>query len=308
MIRFSYILFGLLLLIGCEDDIPDFERTNFEINGQKFEILLTHEIFNNYIKEYKNYLDFSRASNKLIFNPIENEILENAEASFMINNIKIPYELSEDLKSQINALDSGEFVDMIKKSLNSIVKFLPGPDTKIIVMPTSPLMQESLEKSQLPCYGVTVGTGKILIAINPTVPDWKEFLSYAIAHEYHHSTWISRNWENSDFSLVDYLVFEGRADAFAASIYDSFQIPATRFLTQNEETYVWNLIKPESNLKGSDRIIKYMFGNDEIPYGSGYTIGYGIVKAFKENHPDYSDLQIIDMKPKKILELSGYKK
>ena len=262
MIRFSYILFGLLLLIGCKHDIPDFERTNFEIDGQKFEILLTHDIFNNYLKEYKNYPDFSRASNKLIFNPIENEILENAEASFMINNIKIPYKLSENLKSQINALDSGEFVDIIKKSLNSIVKFLPGPDTKIIVMPTSPLMQESLDKSQLPCYGVTVGTGKILIAINPTVHDWEEFLSYTIAHEYHHSTWISRNWKNSDFSLIDYLVFEGLADAFAASIYDSFQIPATRFLTQNEETYVWNLIKPELNLKGSDRIIKYMFGND----------------------------------------------
>ena len=55
MIRFSYILFGLLLLTGCKDDIPDFERTDFEINGQEFEILLTHEIFNNYLKEYKKY-------------------------------------------------------------------------------------------------------------------------------------------------------------------------------------------------------------------------------------------------------------
>ncbi len=306
MIRPGYILFGMLLLIACKDDIPDFERTNLEINGQKFEILLTHEIFNNYIKEYKNYKDFSKASKKLIFNPIENEILENAEASFMINNIKIPYELSENLKSQINAYNSDEIVGIIKTSLNSTVKLLYGPDTKIIVMPTSPLMQESLDKSQLPCYGVTIGSGKILIAINPTLPDWKEFLSYAIAHEYHHSTWISRNWISSDFSLIDYLVFEGRADAFAVSVYDSFQIPATRFLTQNEETYVWNLIKPELDLKGSDRLIKVMFGNNEIPYGSGYTIGYGIVKAFKENYPDYSDLQIIDMEPKKIFELSGY--
>jgi uncharacterized protein YjaZ len=307
MIRLGYILFGLLLLIGCKNDIPDFERTYFEINGQEFEILSTHEIFNNYLKEYSNYKDFSRASKKLIFNPVENEILENAEASFMINSIKIPYELSENLKSQINAFDTEEMVDIIKTSLNSIVKLLPGPDTKIIVMPTSPLMQESLDKFQLPCYGVTIGSGKILIAINPTLPDWKEFLSYAIAHEYHHSTWISRNWINSDFSLIDYLVFEGRADAFAVSICDSFKISATKFLTPDEESYVWDLIKPELNLKGSDRLIKVMFGNSEIPYGSGYTIGYGIVKAFKENYPDYSDIQIIDMEPKKILELSGYK-
>ena len=36
-------------------NIPDFERTVFEINGQKFEIILTHEIFNNYLNECKNY-------------------------------------------------------------------------------------------------------------------------------------------------------------------------------------------------------------------------------------------------------------
>jgi uncharacterized protein YjaZ len=308
MIRLGYILFGLLLLIGCKNDIPDFERTNFEINGQEFEILLTHKIFDNYFKEFSNYKDFSRASKKLIFNPIENEILENAEAPFMINSIKIPYELSENLKSQINALDSGDVVNIIKTSLNSIVKLLHGPDTKIIILPTSPLIQETLDKYHMPGYGVTIGSGKILIAINPTLPDWKEFLLYAIAHEYHHSTWCSRNWINSDFSLIEYLVFEGRADAFAVSLCDNnIEIPATRFITQNEESYVWDLIKSELDLKGSDRITKVMFGNNEIPYGSGYTIGYGIVKAFKENYPDYSDLQIIDMEPKKILELSGFK-
>lgn len=293
-------------MLGCNDDIPDFEKTNFEINGQKFEILFTNEIFKNYIDKYQQYKDFNRASNKLIFNTIENEILEGAEASFMINTIKIPYELSENLTLQLDAYDIGEFVEVIKTSLCSIVKILPSSDTKIIIIPTSPLMQESLDKYQLSCYGATIGAGKILIAVNPTVSDWKEFLSYTIAHEYHHSTWISRNWVDSDFSLIEYLVFEGRADAFSATMYDSFTIPATRFLTQYEETYVWNLIKTESDLKGSDRIIKYMYGNNEIPFGSGYTIGYGIVKAFKEKYPEYSDIQIIDMEPKKILELSGY--
>ena len=92
---------------------------------------------------------------------------------------------------------------------------------------------------------MTIGSGKIIIAINQTSENWKEFLSYAIAHEYHHSTWIYRNWVSSDFSLLEYLVFEGRADAFAKSIVDSFDIPATKYLTIEQETYVWDLIKPE---------------------------------------------------------------
>ena len=154
---------------------------------------------------------------------------------------------------------------------------------------------------------MTIGSGKIIIAINQTSENWKEFLSYAIAHEYHHSTWIYRNWVSSDFSLLEYLVFEGRADAFAKSIVDSFDIPATKYLTIEQETYVWDLIKPELEKKGSERIIKVMYGKDRIPFGSGYAIGYSILKAFKENNPNYTDFEIIDLKPKQILELSGYK-
>ena len=267
MIRFSILIVVILLFTGCENDIPDFERTNFKINGQEFEILSTNRIFNNYVNKYKSYKDFSQASEKLIFNQIEREILKDAEAPFMINSIKIPYELTENFGKQISLQGTSEAIDVIKMSLQSITDLLPGTDTKIIILPTSALTQEMLEKYGLPGYGVTIGSGKIIIAINQTSPNWKEFLSYAIAHEYHHSTWTSRNWISSDFSLVGYLIFEGRADAFAVGLNDSI----------------------------------------EIPYGSGYTIGYGIVKAFKENNPDYSDLEIIDMLPEKILKLSGYK-
>lgn len=139
MKRFSLIIFGILLLIGCENDIPDFERTYFKVNGQEFEILSTYEMFNNYLKKYRNYKDFGKASKKLIFNPIEREILKDAEASFMINSIKIPYELTENFENQISLLNTSEAIDIIKMSLYSITDLLPGPDTKIIILPTSTL-------------------------------------------------------------------------------------------------------------------------------------------------------------------------
>ena len=49
-----------------------------------------------------------------------------------------------------------------------------------------------------------------------------------------------------------------------------------------------------------------MFGTDEIPFGSGYNIGFNIVKLFKEKNTALSTLDLIDMNPKEILEHSGY--
>ena len=143
MIKNGYILFGLLLLFGCKDDIPDFERTSFKINGQEFEILSTHSIFANYLNEYQNYKDFNKASKKLIFEPIEKEIRDNAEASFMINSIEIPYQPNDSLREQDKMLKSGEFLKIINHVLYQITKSLPGPNTKIIILPTSPNIRAS---------------------------------------------------------------------------------------------------------------------------------------------------------------------
>jgi len=49
-----------------------------------------------------------------------------------------------------------------------------------------------------------------------------------------------------------------------------------------------------------------MFGTDMIPFASGYTIGYNIVKLFKQNNPSHSDLDLIDLDPNKIFEMSRY--
>jgi uncharacterized protein YjaZ len=301
------ILLSGFLIIGCQVKIPDFERTTFIINNQKFEILTATSILDNYIISGKKYgNNFKKASNKLIYNSIEKEITKNAEASFLFKTVKIPYEPSVYLKNEIELLKSEELVNIMKNSLTKISSSLPGPDTKIIVLPASPFLRQNFEKMGACINGITIGTGKIILMIDPTFGNWKETLPYVIAHEYHHSAWISRNWTSSNFSLLEFLIFEGRADMFASGLYQDFEVPWTKNLNTIQEKHVWNLIKNEIFEKGHSRINKVMFGTDDIPFGSGYTIGYNIVKSFKKNNPNYSELEIIDMDPKKIFELSGY--
>ncbi|SNR32379.1 DUF2268 domain-containing putative Zn-dependent protease [Lutibacter flavus] len=307
MIRIGFLLFALFLFNGCQQTVvPDFERTNFDIKGQKFEILTTKNLFENYLIEQQQFSDYNRASKKLLFNPIENEILENAEAAFMINSIKIPYEPSDFLKEQLKKFNTKVAIEIIEKELNSITDLIKGPDTKIILLPISPALKKRLNKYKLPGYGVALGSGKIIIAIDQTADNWKEYLSFTIAYEYHHSAWMYRNWIDANFSLLEYLIFEGKADAFAKSINNAIEVHSTTYISEEKEHFVWNLIEPDLDKRGSEIILKVMYGNKEIPFGSGYAIGYSILKKFKENNPTFTDLDIIDMEARTMLELSSY--
>jgi len=292
---------------GCRKKVPDFERTVFSFNNQKIEILTAFNLIDNYLSNpTPGQTNIVKASNKYIYNPIRREILDQAEAAFLFKTIKIPYEANDYLRHETELLKSSDLLTIIEESLTRITKALPGPNTKIIILPASSLIRPMLEKYKIPISGITLGSGKIILFVDPTFQNWTDFLPYCIAHEYHHSTWSSRNWLSADFSLIEYLVLEGRADLFASEQFNTVANPLTNFLSKNQEMEIWGLIKNEIFEKGHERINKVMFGTDKIPFGSGYNIGFNIVRLFKENNTDSMTLNLIDLDPKEIFERSGY--
>jgi uncharacterized protein YjaZ len=303
--RIYLLLFVLFQIYGCNSNAVEFERTKVTINKQKFEIITTYSLFDDYLSR-QNYSDLKSASDNIIYEPLRKEIIDGAEAAFMFETIRIPFQPGDFLKKEVEQLKSSDLVDIAKKALSNITSNLPGPDTKIIFMPANPAMHDLFAKYNLCMNGVTLGSGKIIIMIDPSFPRWRKTLPMVLAHEYHHSTWISRNWKDPDFSLLEYLIFEGRADAFASNLYKEVENPWTKMINGDQERKVWKLIRPEILLKGHDRINKVMWGDKDIPVGSGYTIGFNIVKSFKKNNPGYSDRKIIDLKPEEIFQMSKY--
>jgi len=300
------LIFSGLLVTSCQDKTPEFEKTVLTINNQRIEILTAFKLFDNYLEKSKTNTNIIRASKRLVYDRVKKEIISNAEAAFLFNTIKVPYKPNEYLKAETDALKSIDLISIIKEVLIKVTSELPGPDTKIIILPASEYLHQTFEKNNLPLSGLTIGTGKIILMIDPTFENWTDFLPYAIAHEYHHSTWISRNWVSSDFSLIEYLIFEGRADMFASDLYGNMNNPLIKILSKQQETQVWRLIENEIFEKGHARINKVMFGDDMIPFGSGYTIGFNIVKHYKQKNPTVSNLDLIDRDPKLIFKLSGY--
>jgi uncharacterized protein YjaZ len=303
----DYLLFFVLFnLFGCQIKAFNFGRTNVTINNQRFELITTDSLFGNYLSN-KTSSDLTSASNNLIYEPIQKEIIDNAEAPFMFETIRAPYQPSEFLKKEVELLRNSDLINIAKKALSNITLNLPGPNTKIIFMPANPSIHELFLKYNICMNAITLGSGKIIIMIDPTFNNWEKTLPYVIAHEYHHSTWISRNWKNADFSLIEYLIFEGRADAFATSLYNDVKSSWTTMINRNQERTVWSKIESEAFERGHERINRVMFGSQDIPFGSGYTIGFSIVQSFKRNNPEYSDKEIIDLKPEEILKMSKYK-
>ena len=151
----------------------------------------------------------------------------------------------------------------------------------------------------------TYGTGRIFIAIDPAAKNWKNLLPRIIAHEYHHSIWISRNFETVHFSLLDCLILEGRAEGFADIIYPDIKAPWPD-LTREEEYRVWNYMKPVLYSTDELLIMKMITGNKEIPFLSVYSMGYKIMQDFLENNHQISLTEWTNYKPEEILLKSRY--
>jgi uncharacterized protein YjaZ len=156
--------------------------------------------------------------------------------------------------------------------------------------------------------GLTPGSKQIIVIVDPQISSWNEMLEPCIAHEYNHAYWTKMYFaQSNDWSLLSYLVFEGRADSYARLLYPKAVFPWDSALTDKEKTDLWNEIKPE--LLNSDFKLNtdVMFGGNGYPIWGGYTLGYSIVQSAIKNNPKLSPAELSALSSEKILEMSDYK-
>jgi uncharacterized protein YjaZ len=248
---------------------------------------------------------------KYVFDPIWNEFASKGECAFLAKNIENPITDLDALNTEITVLSNSGVEGIVKDALLKVSKVLPGPNTTIYLQVIDPsykkMIPPSAQKiSEMGIHADTYGTGRILISIDPTSKNWKNMLPRIVAHEYHHSVWISRNFKTDHFSLLDCLILEGRAEGFAQQIYPNIEAPWPFFLDEAEEHLVWEKIKQDLHNKDEKLIMKMIIGDSDIPFLSLYSMGYGIMQEFLKNNSEVSLLEWTDMKPEEILAKSKY--
>lgn len=126
-------------------------------------------------------------------------------------------------------------------------------------------------------------------------PDNLGRLAGLVAHEMHHLIRLRAfPWDMQNTSVADYIVVEGTAETFAASLFgeDNVTVYVSEFDPQEFDT-ARKLIGQGLEATGFDVIRGYIFGDaladragfkpvGGMPAYGGYAIGYHVVKAFLE--------------------------
>jgi uncharacterized protein YjaZ len=311
----NYLLFCslfiiLLILSTCDsaDTNMHYEPVVFSQSDQQFSIVPFYLHMTTYVEKAKdNTQQIERIYKKHVYNPIWNDFASKGECSFLAKFLKKPITDLEGLETEIKLLSQSGVEDIVKEALLKISKVLPGPNTTIYLQVIDPIYKKYLPKSlHTGVVAHTFGSGRIFITIDPTTSDWRNNLRKIVAHEYHHSVWVFRNFKTINFSLLEYIILEGRADSFANLVYPKIKSPWTNIFGAEKEQRVWHFMKDVLHSRNEQLNMKMVVGDGDIPFASAYTIGYRIMQEFLKNNSHVTLLEWTDMEAEEILLKSKY--
>ncbi|WP_299314764.1 DUF2268 domain-containing putative Zn-dependent protease [uncultured Aquimarina sp.] len=276
-------------------------------------IIFLNDIYSDYIETAKNQIidlnDLDNVYKDKVQSTIINRYFLKSEYSDIVNDyLSAPIKNITELKKIIERIESNKkrIESKIRSALEKSNSYLKNDGLTIYILPANP-DNMAIMHSMSGIMGLTAGGKQILLTIEPEIRGWEEMLEYAVAHEYNHAYWTTINFEKSTkWTLLDYLVFEGRGDSFAHLLYPKVKAPWTSALNEKEEEDLWNRIRPKLQSEDLRFQMEVMFGSRNYPFSGGYTVGFEIVQQALRG----STLTVeswTNLSSEKLLEMSGYK-
>jgi len=224
--------------------------------------------------------------------------------------------LSRPVKNTSNLFKNISDISDNRKELETIISsaflhsndYLKNDSVIFYIVPASADKKEVMNEMG-GTIGFTPGSKQIILQVDFDIKTWREALKYTIAHEFNHACLIKMNPEEMrEFTLLRYLVFEGKAEAFASLLYplEKEKIPNTLSLTDNEKKALWLKIKPELQSDNWDLFMEVMFGSKKYPHYGGYTLGFDIIQTAFKNHPEILKKNWTYFDAESFLKMSDY--
>jgi len=273
-------------------------------------IVFLNDYYSAYADTAKN--DIANSDNlykEKIQTAIFNNYFLKSEYSDIVNDfLSAPIQNTTELKQAIERINVNK--KKIESKITSALKksntYLKNDSLTIYILPANP-DNKAIMQSMNGIMGLTAGSKQILLTIEPEIIGWEEMLEYAVAHEYNHMYWTKMNFgKSTKWTLLDYLIFEGRGDSFAHLLYPKVTAPWASALNEKDKDDLWNRIKPKLQSEDIPFQMEVMFGSRNYPFSGGYTIGYDIVQIALKNTRLTPD-NWTNLSSEKLLEMSGYK-
>jgi uncharacterized protein YjaZ len=307
------VLLLLLLIAACsneEETLPSQTKLEFEENGQHFTIVPLYEEFLAYSRDAMEKPELNNKGELYtkVIQPFQ-QYMNEEDASLSGGLDYTPYfyptrkaeALEEHTEKLLKRQD--EINAIIQSSLEKSAEKLPGKDKTIVIKPSDP------EDSRISSYmngagAVTVSKDVILLMLDPSFE--KEMVNYVVAHEYHHSVFLED--DPGDANLLRSIIFEGKAESFASSLFPGVTAPWSEPLEPEEEKVVINYIR--KNRESTSREIYNEFQNGSfvngIPMWANYKIGHKITESYLNNHPQVPITEWTRMDEKQMVLGSDY--
>jgi uncharacterized protein YjaZ len=292
---------------------PQLSKTNptpIPLEGGNKIVLLT-DFYTDYMNAVKtDFKDKDSLYKAKISWPIYNKYFANGEyASLAQMNYYMPIMDTTGLAARVAELNNKkeDLIKLVTASLAACNKYLRNDSITVYIEPTGGNNKKISDKMN-GITAVTTSSKQILLSIDPSVSSWTSMLPYTLSHEFNHTYWTVHNLKTTaKFTMLTYLVFEGRADSYAHFVNPTIDCPWANILTDKEKAEQWAKIKPQLQSEDSQFQRQVMFGSNGYPLWTGYCLGYNIVQSALKNNPKLTPEEWTSMEPEKILEMSDYK-
>jgi uncharacterized protein YjaZ len=276
-------------------------------------IIFLNDIYSDYTKTAQNQIsdlnDLDNIYKDKIQSTIINRYFLKSEYSGIVNDyLSASVQNTNELNKAIERINSNKkrIKSKIRSALEKSNTYLKNDGLTIYVLPANP-DNNAIMQSMSGITGLTAGSKQILLTIEPEIVGWEEMLEYAVAHEYNHAYWTNINFgKSAKWTLLDYLIFEGRGDSFAHLLYPKVKAPWISALNDKDKEDLWNRIRPKLQSEDLPFQMEVMFGSRNYPFSGGYTLGYEIVqKALKSSTLTVENWT--NLSSEQLLEMSGHK-
>ncbi|RJE90436.1 hypothetical protein D3P07_09605 [Paenibacillus sp. 1011MAR3C5] len=230
------IMLTLFLLTSCtnynsnkilEDlNVPKPIAVEFTHQDRKFEINPLYKEVLHYTASIKEdpSLDTKEEHNNKVLAPFYNMTKKRNLVVFKdYDSFFTPTLLEQQLEDNtIELLNNQEKINsIIEEAIITSIKLLKGGNKTIFIMPLNPDKTTHLREMG-GVTGVALSRDVILLHIDPTFSE--EFLKYTVAHEYNHTVALE-SLSVRDDTLLNSVIIEGKADAFASLVYPNQTVP-----------------------------------------------------------------------------------
>lgn len=291
-------------------DYRDFQSPihGFSYGEQNFEIISLYEEVLTYTAQIKNdpSLDHRAQYDEKVFMPFYNLAKERDMDADSFYSFFTPTQLEQQLEDNTIELlrNQKKINELIREAIVASAEWIPGGDTTIFVMPFNPDNPSIIKDME----GVAGGTlnNAILLQIDPSFSE--AALLYTVAHEYNHAI-AMKSREVLDYSLLNLIVQEGKADSFAGILYPEKKVSWLEPYSSESEKIVLNEINEHLDIYDADILYELLIGNYNkgIPRWSNYKLGYNIMQSFLKNNPELTIDEWTKLGPWEIVQESEYR-